>query len=144
MQAKRRSERMDNAKSFLGSGWKFPIQINPRTGKIAVSSLEENIAESIGIILSTYRGERVMRPDFGSNVADYLFASVTYTEKESIAYEINQQLLLDEPRIKDIEVECSEGSLDGSLNISVAYTVRSTNNRYNKVYPFYKDNNEVI
>lgn len=135
---------MDNAKGFLGSGWKFPIQINPRTGKIAVSSLEENIAESIGIILSTYRGERVMRPEFGSTVPEYMFTSVNYTEKESIAYELNQQLLIDEPRIRDIEVECTEGDIDGKLDIHVSYTIRSTNNRYNKVYPFYKDNNEVV
>ncbi len=131
---------MQDAKGFLGSGWKFPIQLDPRTGKIATSSLEENIEESIGIILSTYRGERVMRPEFGSNVADYIFSPVNYTEKETIAYELNNQLLIDEPRIKDIEVECSDSGIDGRLDITVSYTVRTTNNRYNKVYPFYKDN----
>ncbi|XME02549.1 GPW/gp25 family protein [Lachnospiraceae bacterium C1.1] len=130
---------MQNAKNFLGSGWKFPIQLDPRTGKIAVSTLEENIEESIGIILSTYRGERVMRADFGTNIPDYVFSPVNYTEKESIAYELNQQLLIDEPRIRDIEVECRDGSIDGGLEVSVSYTVRTTNNRYNKVYPFYKE-----
>ena len=134
---------MNDAKGFLGSGWKFPIQIDRRTGKIAVSSLEENIEESIGIILSTYRGERVMRADFGTNVPDYIFRSVNYTEKESIAYELNQQLLLDEPRIRDIEVSCMESDIDGGLDISVSYTIRSTNNRYNKVYPFFKELNTV-
>ena len=134
---------MSNAKDFLGSGWKFPIQIDPRTGKFAVSTFEENIEESIGIILSTYRGERVMRAEFGANVADYIFSPVSYAEKESIAYDLRQQLLIDEPRIRDIEVECHEGGMDGQLNIEVSYTVRSTNNRYNKVYPFYRENQET-
>ncbi|MCR4745451.1 MAG: GPW/gp25 family protein [Lachnospiraceae bacterium] len=133
---------MTNAKDFLGKGWKFPIQIDKRTGKIAVSTLEENIEESIRIILSTYRGERVMRNEFGTNIPDYIFAPVNYTEKETIAYELNQQLLIDEPRIRDIEIECSDSGIDGRLDISVSYTIRSTNNRYNKVYPFYKESQE--
>ena len=126
------------SRDFLGSGLKFPLQVDPKTGKIAMVSHEEDIREAIGIILRTYRGERVMRPSFGTNTPDYAFAPSNYSLKESIAYEIEQQLVLQEPRIVDIEVSCDEpdGST-GRLVITVAYTVRSTNNRYNQVYPFY-------
>ncbi|SKB73285.1 hypothetical protein SAMN06296386_104246 [Lachnospiraceae bacterium] len=127
------------ARDFLGSGWKFPLQIDPRTGKMAVSDMEDNIRESIGIILSTYRGERVMRPDFGATTADFVFTPTSYTEKETISYELSRQLLLDEPRITDVTVDCTETGIEGALKISVSYTVRSTNNRYNQVYPFYLD-----
>lgn len=55
------------AKDFLGVGWKYPV--NPdATGKIAMSKHEEDIRESILIILGTSRGERVMRPDFGCGI----------------------------------------------------------------------------
>ncbi len=127
------------ARDFLGSGWKFPLQIDPRTGKMAVSDMEDNIRESIGIILSTYRGERVMRPEFGANTADFAFAPTSYTEKETISYELSRQLILDEPRITDVTVNCEETGIEGALKIIVDYTIRSTNNRYNQVYPFYLD-----
>ena len=59
-----------NGKEFMGRGLKFPLQIDPKTGKISMVSEEEDIAEAIGIIIHTLKGERVMRPDFGSNVLD--------------------------------------------------------------------------
>ncbi|HIX66366.1 MAG TPA: GPW/gp25 family protein [Candidatus Anaerotruncus excrementipullorum] len=126
------------SKEFLGSGLKFPLQVDPRTGKVALSHYEEDIAEAIGIIIHTSQGERVMRPDFGSNVADYIFSPAVHSGMASIAYDVREQLLLQEPRIVDVQVECREekGNV-GGLVINVSYTVRSTNNRYNRVYPFY-------
>lgn len=125
-------------KDFLGSGWSFPLRVDPRTGKIALSSQEDNIRQSVGIILRTCQGERVMRPEFGSNTMDYAFAPSNYSMKETIAYELREQLILQEPRIQDVQVTCEEPSgYDGALVVHVGYTVRSTNNRYNHVYPFY-------
>ena len=126
------------SKDFLGSGLKFPLQIDPRTGKLAMSQHEEDISEAIGLIIHTSLGERVMRPEFGSNVAEYAFSPMAHSAKASIAYEIREQLLLQEPRIVDVQATCQEDTSGGnSLIIDVSYTVRSTNNRYNRVYPFY-------
>lgn len=126
------------SKDFLGSGLKFPLQIDPRTGKLAMSRQEEDIAEAIGIIIHTSLGERVMRPDFGSNVEEYAFSPLAHSAKASIAFEIREQLLLQEPRIVDVQAACQEGEgPEGSLTVEISYTVRSTNNRYNRVYPFY-------
>ena len=112
-----------NGKEFLGRGLKFPLQVDPKTGKIAMADQEEDIREAIGIILRTGQGERVMRPEFGAN---------------SIAQEVRLILLEQEPRIRDVEVRCDQlDQQDGSVVIQVSYTVRSTNNRYNHVYPFY-------
>ena len=123
-------------REFLGRGIKFPLQVDPRTGKIAMVSEEEDIREAIGIILRTEQGERIMRPEFGSTVMNYLFRPVENTAR--LTHEVREQLLHQEPRITDVEVECEV--LDGpesGLVISVAYTIRSTNNRFNHVYPFY-------
>ena len=133
-----------DSKDFLGRGLKFPLQIDPRTGKLAMVSHEEDIAEAIGIIIHTTRGERVMRPEFGSNVSEYAFAPTAFSAKESIAFDIREQLLLQEPRIVDVEVSCQETTALGTIVINVDYTVRSTNNRYNKVYPFYTTEGEEI
>ncbi len=126
------------SKDFLGSGVKFPLQVDPKTGRIAMVSHEEDIAEAVSIIIQTGRGERVMRPEFGSNAPEYAFSPASFSSKESIAYDIREQMLLQEPRIVDVEVSCREqsGAL-GTFVVEIGYTVRSTNNRYNRVYPFY-------
>ena len=127
-----------NGREFLGRGVKFPLQIDPKTGKLAMVSEEEDIREAIGIILRTSLGERVMRPDFGSTVMDYLFQPVTGGLLNGLAEDVTQCLFDQEQRIENIEVNCTEhnGSLGGVL-VEVSYTVRSTNSRYNHVYPFY-------
>lgn len=128
-----------NGKEFLGRGLKFPLQVDPRTGKFALVSQEEDIAEAIGIILRTTQGERIMRPEFGSNTIDYTFSPASSSMMQSVAYEVRQQLLYQEPRIVDVDVQCREvDQLTGSVVVEVSYTVRSTNNRYNHVYPFYQ------
>lgn len=128
-----------NGKEFLGRGLKFPLQVDPRTGKFALVSQEEDIAEAIGIILRTTQGERIMRPEFGSNTIDYTFSPASSSMMQSVAYEVRQQLLYQEPRIVDVDVRCREvDQLTGAVVVEVSYTVRSTNNRYNHVYPFYQ------
>lgn len=125
-------------REFLGRGLKFPLQVDARTGKIAMVSGEEDIKEAIGIILRTGRGERVMRPDFGTRTMEYAFDPLSSAATQGIAYDIARHLAEQEPRITDVEVTCEKlDQLNGTVVINVAYTVRSTNNRYNHVYPFY-------
>ena len=127
-----------NGKEFLGRGLKFPLQVDPRTGKLAMVDQEEDIREAIGIILRTGQGERVMRPEFGARTMDYAFAPASSSMTHSIAHDLRILLLEQEPRIRDVEVRCERlGRQDGAVVIEVDYTVRSTNNRYNHVYPFY-------
>lgn len=126
---------------FLGRGWKFPLQIDKKTGHIAMVSYEEDIKESIGIILNTYLGERVMRADFGTNVADFVFDPLNQLTIQNVSGSLETQLQTQEPRVRDVTVE-TEGSNDpftGRIVFNISYTVRSTNNRYNHVYPFYMD-----
>ena len=128
-----------NGKEFMGRGLRFPLQIDPVTGKFAMVSEEEDIAEAIGIILNTVQGERVMRPDFGSNVLDYTFSAASDTVRQSLAFDLREQLGYLEPRIDEIDVRCTDSDeLEGAIVVEVSYVVRSTNNRYNRVYPFYR------
>ena len=128
-----------NGKEFMGRGLRFPLQIDPKTGKFAMVGEEEDIAEAIGIILNTVQGERVMRPEFGSNVMDYTFSSSSDSERQSLAFDLRELLGYEEPRIDDIDVVCKEtDELEGAIIIEISYRVRSTNNRFNRVYPFYR------
>lgn len=125
-------------KNFLGKGWKFPVAVDTATGRIAMSEYEQDIKESIWIILSTSKGERVMRPDFGCGIHDYVFASLNTTTINLVQNSVREALTLWEPRIELIKVDVSqEKAHEGKLEVGIDYRVRTTNNRFNLVYPFY-------
>lgn len=127
-----------NERAFLGRGLKFPLQVDARTGKLAMVSQEDDIREAIGIILRTGRGERVMRPDFGSSMLEYAFDPVSSSVTQGIAHDLQRQLAAQEPRIEDVEVRVEQADpRDGTVIVRVSYTVSNTNSRYNHVYPFY-------
>lgn len=127
-----------DSRSFLGTGFRFPVQVDPITGKIRTSSDEEDIKESIRIILGTQPGERPMSPHFGCNINSFVFGTPDYTSMTIMKNEVENSLVMWEPRIKDIEVEIIQSpENDGVLLIEVSYVVRSTNNPFNLVYPFY-------
>lgn len=126
------------AKEFLGRGWKFPITLDAKTGRISMSEYEQDIKEAIWIILSTSKGERVMRPDFGCGIHDLIFAPINTTTVNLVENTVREALTLWEPRIELIRVEAyTERSDEGKLLVSIDYRVRVTNNRFNLVYPFY-------
>lgn len=127
-----------DGKEFLGRGLKFPLQVDARTGKLAMVSEEEDIQESIGILLRTSRGERVMRPEFGTSTMEYAFAPISSSMVQRLSYDIRRQLVNQEPRITDVTVAWRQADPHtGAVILEVSYTVRNTNNRYNHVYPFY-------
>ena len=79
-----------------------------------------------------------MRPDFGCGIHDFAFASLDYTTVSQMEKSIKEALIKWEPRIRDISVEVSQDTpQDGKALISISYVVRSTNNPYNLVFPFF-------
>ena len=125
--------------SFLGTGWSFPPEFSNTSKAVLMSVDEKDIQESIGIILSTRLGERVMEPNFGCNLEDLLFSPLDLTLKTFAGELVRTAILYFEPRVKVHEVDISQGDdLNGILLITIEYTIRSTNSRSNMVYPFYK------
>ncbi len=127
---------------FLGVGWKFPVAadgVEPdAVGPIAMAAYEQSIRQSIWLILATAPGERVMRPDFGCGVHDLVFAVNDAGTAGRVASEVRQALILWEPRIDLLRVDAGADPGEPSrLLIEIEYRVRSTNNRFNLVYPFY-------
>lgn len=127
-------------KEFLGRGWKFPVQVDKKTGRIEMSEYEEDIKEAIRIIIMTYKGERVMRSDFGTRAKDYVFSTNELEYLTLMESDIEKALIKWEPRIQDLTVEVEPDMGDSpKLLINISYVVRSTNNAFNLVYPFYID-----
>ena len=125
-----------DSKAFLGIGWSFPIQPG-QNSEVALSAFEEDIRQSILIILGTAQGERVMRPDFGAGLHRLVFEPISTATIERVRLQVEEALITWEPRIDTIGVEVTADPPQGRLLIDVRYRVRATNTFYNLVYPFY-------
>jgi len=122
---------------FVGSGLAYPVRVD-LTGHVALVEGERELEQSIALILCTMPGERPMRPEFGCRIHDYVFAPADATTAGLVAYEVRQSLLRWEPRVDVTDVIVTPDPLDsGVLRVDIHYTVRSTNDPRNLVFPFY-------
>jgi phage baseplate assembly protein W len=125
------------AREFLGIGWKFPVAVDAG-GQIGISEYEQDIKEAIWIILGTAKGERVMRPDFGCGIHRMVFASINTATLNQVENSVREALTVWEPRIQLTAVKADTEKInEGQLMIHIDYKVRTTDNRFNLVYPFY-------
>lgn len=121
----------------VGSGFSFPLGLDS-SGSTAITSDDENIRQSMMLILGTAPGERLMRPKFGCAIHDILFEPNTAVTASKIEYEVKKSLQEFEPRVGDIEVHAMPDDSEASrMNVNISYTIRKTNTKANLVYPFY-------
>jgi phage baseplate assembly protein W len=125
------------SEEFIGSGWAFPLRTDP-TGRIALVSREQEVEESIRLILGTAIGERPMRPEFGCAIHDYVFDSADTETAARVATAVRASLLRWEPRIEVRDVLVSFDTEDSSIvYIDIRYAIGETNDPRNLVFPFY-------
>jgi phage baseplate assembly protein W len=126
-----------DSNSFIGRGIAFPMRVDS-TGSIAMVSGPEDIDRSIGMVLSTAKGERLMRPQFGCTIWDQLFDPINANTLGQMAQAVRESLAQWEPRIVVEEVQArADPDTDGKVRIDIVYQVKATNDRRNLVYPFY-------
>src|SRR5947209_9790015 len=124
--------------AFLGKGWSYPPTFFSSGTEVEVVSGEEDIRQSLNILFGTSLNERVMFSSYGCELSRYLFEEVDQTLINGLTGIVEDAILNNEPRITTNSVDVTQSSTeDGLLLISIDYTIRTTNNRYNMVYPFY-------
>lgn len=125
-------------KSFLGKGWAFPPEFHEGLNPVKMTADEEDIEESLRILLSTRRGERTMRPEFGTDMHHKVYHNMDLTMRTQLRAAIEKAVLYYEPRITltHVQFDVSE-ERDGVLRVLLEYVVRQTNARGNMVYPYY-------
>ncbi len=127
---------LDN-NNIIGAGWSSPLRIDSRGG-IALSQHDTGIEESIRMILSTARGERCMRPNFGCDIHNLVFAPNNATTWGLAAHYVEEALGMWEPRINVIEIDPQPDLDDPSrLLINIKYSLKATNDSRSLVYPFF-------
>ncbi len=125
---------------FLGVGWAFPIQLDAR-GRFALARHERDIEQAILMILLTPKGQRLMRPEFGCQIHDLIFAPNDATTWGLADYYIREALAMWEPRIevREVIINADPKSEDGSrLLIEIVYTIKKTHDSRSLVFPFYR------
>lgn len=123
--------------SFLGQGWSFPPTFRRGEHSVQMVDEEEDIRQSLIILLSTIKGERVMVPDYGANMEELLFEPLTVSLATRMSKHIEKAILFFEPRIKTEDVNFALDTENGLVEIRIDYTIIATNNRRNIVYPYY-------
>lgn len=122
---------------FVGQGWAFPVHIGTRGG-IALSGARQDLDGALRMILETAPGERVMRPEFGCRIWDYMFDSTDANTLGLMAQAVRDAVAQWEPRVdvEDVSVRADPQSPTRVL-IELTYRVKPANDRRNLVHPFY-------
>ncbi|CAN5331253.1 GPW/gp25 family protein [soil metagenome] len=129
---------MKKDKSFLGQGWAFPPGFSMKKKTVITVAEDEDIQQSLTILLSTHLGERVMQPRFGCNLQHVVFEKADKTTLTYLRDTIETAIIYHEPRIKLIQITVTdEIDPEGKISLNISYMIRSTNTRSNMVFPFY-------
>lgn len=125
------------ARDFLGTGWSYPVATD-KQGDIRMEEAADNIERSVRIILSTAKGERVMRPEFGCDIHDQVFSSLSPATLNRIEEAVRDALVRWEPRISVDRVAAEpDPNTPNKVLVEIDYWIESTNSHENMVYPFF-------
>ncbi|MFD1872680.1 GPW/gp25 family protein [Hymenobacter bucti] len=128
----------ENYPSFLGQGWNFPPRFDGESKELALVQAQADIDQSLHILLHTEPGERVMNPEYGCALRQFLFENMVSSQLTRLQDVVNKAILRFEPRVVAGPVQVNTSHLtDGVLLLEVAYTIRTLNSRHNVVFPFY-------
>lgn len=129
---------MEQKIPFVGSGWSFPPHFDKSAKKVEMLTGEADIESSLEILFTTRLGERIMQPTYGCDMQNMVFEAMNLTLKTYLKDMIETAVLYFEPRItlNSTEIDSSM-EYEGVLMIKLDYTIRTTNSRYNYVFPFY-------
>ncbi|MDJ0768461.1 MAG: GPW/gp25 family protein [Ilumatobacter sp.] len=126
-------------RSFLGTGWAFPPTFPSAARTVVMASDEEDIRQSLAILLSTRIGERVMQPKYGCDLHDMVFEPLDVGLRASLRDLIEVAILYFEPRIILDDVVLEDVPERGLVEVTLDYVIATTNTRSNFVYPLYLD-----
>jgi len=130
--------------AFLGTGWAFPPTFDKASGGVVMLSNEEDIQNSLQVLLSTRVGERIMQPAYGCNMDVLLFEPINQSLITYIKDLVFTSIYYFEPRINPENVTIEATEEEGTVLVKVDYTIRTTNSRHNLVFPFYLNEGNLV
>ncbi len=128
---------MEDNNSFLGRGWAFPIAFSEGASSVEMVENEKDIEQSLKILLSTMKRERVMFHDYGVDLQEMIFEPLSTSTATILTEKIGHAILFHEPRIVLDGITYDQDVNEGLIILKIEYTIVATNTRTNVVYPFY-------
>jgi phage baseplate assembly protein W len=128
---------MTTAGDFRGQGWRMPI-LPDAAGGLGYIDGDDNIVQSVELSLRTVAGERVMRPNFGTTVADLLFAADSAQNLHRLEVAVDDAIKQWEPRVEVDQVQAVIVG-DTQVDVTVDYRILRTNTKRNLVFPYYME-----
>jgi phage baseplate assembly protein W len=107
------------------NGIEFPINYSKKTANLTTNTSIDNIKQSIRLIILTEKGERFFDGNFGCSMNRFMFEPINEEVILDIGKEIEQSVIENESRVRDLRVEVEQGSQDGELKIHVCFKVDS-------------------
>lgn len=132
---------MTSEPQFLGTGWSFPPSFDNGVGEVVMTSGVDDICKSLEIIFTTALGERIMSPTFGCSLEEMLHEPMNTSRIAYLENLLETAILYHEPRIDADRIVVAPDHLEGLLRIEVGFRVRTSNSRFNFVFPFYLKGN---
>ena len=135
----------DAITTYLGTGWSFPPQFSKTLKEVKLISEEADIKSSLEVLLSTRVGERIMQPGYGCNLDELVFEPLNVSLQTYIKDLVFTSIYFYEPRINPENVTLEPVDVEGIVNVTIEYTIRSTNTRHNLVFPYYlNEGNNIL
>jgi phage baseplate assembly protein W len=130
---------------FLGKGWSFPPSFDRDEQTVVMVTAEEDIRQSLYVLLATIPGERVMLPEYGCFLHDHVFDLIGETLITHLKGLIEHAILFFEPRIvvENIAITAADSGI-GRLDIQLDYRIIQTNTRNNMVFPYYFNEGTLV
>jgi phage baseplate assembly protein W len=124
---------------FLGVGWAFPV-LPDSSGGLRYAVGAASIQDCLLVLVQTAVGERVMRPDFGTDAPGLVFAPGSAANLRMLETSISDAIYAYEPRVEldSVVAEPTPGQ-ENQVAVSVSYRIRRTNTKANLVFPYYLD-----
>jgi len=104
------------------------LGINPVNSSDILIDINQNaIKNSIKNIFNTRKGQKILNPDFGCSLDQYLFTSVTNSIGKAIANDILDGFARYEPRVKVTNVNVNAIPEQNAYYVTVNYTILQIN-----------------
>ena len=99
---------------------------HPVTDDVVVSRDASAIKQAIVNLLLTNKGERLMNPNYGSDIRRYLFEPLDYGTANQIKGNIRDTIERFEPRISVVRLKASPNYDDNGFAVEMTYEIKGT------------------
>jgi phage baseplate assembly protein W len=102
---------------------KLPLQTSPVDGYALTKTLKETMKQNFKMLVMTAPGERMMDPEYGVGLRNYLFDQSITTTRSSLSSAIENQVQTYMPFLRIGNISFPESENPNMLNVKIQYSI---------------------